>query len=59
MCMHVIVHVLFFQLFQMFDWDQDNVIVTGSTDGIVRVSIRVHVHTVTVMCTHSCMHTTL
>ena len=22
---------------QMFDWDQDNVIVTGSTDGIVRV----------------------
>ena len=22
----------------MFDWDQDNVIVTGSTDGIVRVS---------------------
>ena len=23
----------------MFDWDKDNVIVTGSSDGIVRVSV--------------------
>ena len=23
----------------MFDWDKDNVIVTGSSDGVVRVSV--------------------
>ena len=26
----------------MFDWDQDNVVVTGSSDGIVRVSVHVN-----------------
>ena len=26
----------------MFDWDRDNVIVTGSSDGVVRVSTCTH-----------------
>ena len=28
----------FFDYLQLFEWDKDNVIVTGSSDGIVRVS---------------------
>ena len=31
----------FFILFKMFEWDNDNVIITGSSDGIVRVSLPV------------------
>ena len=33
--MHIV--CCFYFIIQMFDWDQDNVIVTGSSDGIVRV----------------------
>ena len=29
--------LVYIEYLQMFDWNQDNVIVTGSSDGIVRV----------------------
>lgn len=32
------VQIFFFDYLQLFEWDKDNVIVTGSSDGIVRVS---------------------
>ena len=35
----------------MFDWDRDNVIVTGSSDGVVRVSACTCQHDT--WCTHT------